>query len=202
MYSRLPLLPAFVVLPVSLFAQDSTENVEVTPFRRGQWAAQFSVGSGASLGFLKFRSDRRALLLELRVAGAHSESSVTDTTGSRFAGLSSAASVQLRFGWRRYRGGAPKVATHYTIGALAGLDHRLSRNRVSAFGADGWTAGFFGDIGATYLITSRLGLGALAGASLTYSSSKTEQQPSNVKGRDWQIGGSAISGSLVATLFF
>jgi hypothetical protein len=202
MHSCLRLLPILILSPHSLFAQDSTTQSADTPFRRGQWAAQFSAGSGASLGFLKFRSDRRALLLEVRLAGAHGESIVTDTTGSRFAGLSSAASVQLRFGRRRYRGGTPKVATHYTIGALAGFDHDVSRSPVSAAEANTWTVGLFGDIGATYLVTSRLGLGALAGASLSYSSSKAELQPSNVKFRDWQIGGSAVSGSLVATLFF
>jgi hypothetical protein len=203
MYSRLPLLPAFVVLPVSLFAQDSTVNTEVTPFRRGQWAAQFQVGSSfASLGFLKFRSPTRALVLDVRVSGSHSESLVTDTAGTRFAGLSSNLLTQLRLGWRRYDAGAPKVASHYTLGVLVGLDHRASASRSGTFEVNGWTAGLFGDVGGTYRVTSQLGLGALAGVSLSYSSSVAKELPSNRKGRDWQIGGSAVSASLVATLFF
>jgi hypothetical protein len=203
MFSRLPLLPAFVVLPVSLFAQDSTVNAEVTPFRRGQWATQFQVGSSfASLGFLKFRSATRALVLDVRLSGAHSESLVSDTTGMRFAGLSSNLVTQLRFGWRRYDAGAPKVTSHYTLGVLAGLDHRASASRSGSFEVNGWTAGLFGDVGGTYRVTSQLGLGALAGVSLSYSSSAVREVPSNRKGRDWQLGGSAVSAAFVATLFF
>lgn len=203
MYSRLSLLPA-LLLPLSLFAQDSTTGSDATPpFRRGQWAAQFQVGSSfASLGFLKFRSPTRALVLDMRLSGSHSESLETDTAATRFAGLSSQLLTQLRFGWRRYHAGAPELASHYTLGVLAGLDHRASANRVGSFEVNGWTAGLFGDVGGTYRVTSQLGIGALAGGSLTYSTNVATEEPSNRERRDWQIGGSAVSASLVATLFF
>lgn len=204
MYARLRLLSAFLVtLPLSLSGQDSSTGSADTPFRGGQWAAQFQAGSSfGSLGFVKFGSPTRALVLDVRLGGAHSESSVTDSAGSRFAGLTSTAFMELRFGWRRYRGGELKVATHYTLGVLGGLDHRASRDLVAAFEGNGWTAGLFGDIGATYLVTPRLGLGALAAASLTYSARTTEYKPSNFESHGWQIGATAVSASLVATLFF
>lgn len=203
MYSRLSLLPAFVALPVSLFAQDATARADSTPFRRGHWAAQFQAGSSfGSLGFIKFRSPTRALVFDVRLGGTHAESMVTDSTGSRFVGLTSNAFTQLRFGWRRYRGGEPKVATHYTLGVIAGLDHRAWKDAGGASEENSWIAGLFGDLGATYLVTSRFGLGALASVSLTYSTSSSEQQPLDIKSRRWQIGGSAVSASLVATLFF
>lgn len=203
MYSRLRMLPALVALPVSLFAQDSIARADGTPFRRGQWAAQFQAGSSfGSLGFIKFRSPTRALVLDARVSGAHSESLVTDTAGARFAGLSSTLVTQLRLGWRRYGGGAAQVAPHYTLGLLAGFDHRASGNSSASADANGWTAGLFGDVGGTYRVTPQLGLGALAGVSLTYSTSLLREEPSNRKRRDWSIGGSAVSASLVATLFF
>lgn len=202
MYSRPPLLST-LLLPVSLFAQDTTSRSDSTPFRRGQWAAQFQAGSAfASLGFLKFRSPTRALVLDVRVSGSHSESLVTDTAGTRFAGLSSTFVTQLRLGWRRYGGGAAKVAPHYTLGLLVGLDHRASGNSSASADANGWTAGLFGDVGGTYRVTPQLGLGALAGVSLTYLTSVFREEPSNRKRRDWSIGGSAVSASLVATLFF
>lgn len=204
MHARLRLLPALLVaFPLSLLAQDSSTGAGDTPFRGGQWAAQFQAGSSfGSLGFVRFSSPTRAFVLDVRLGGAHSERSVTDSAGSRFAGLTSTAFMQLRFGWRRYRGREPKVATHYTLGVVAGVDHGASRDLGGAFEGNGWMAGLFGDIGATYLVTPRLGLGALAAVSLTYAASTEEQKPSNLKSHRWQIGGTAISASLVATLFF
>jgi len=203
MYTRLSLLCPLALFPLSLVAQDSTARTEPTPFRRGQWGAQFSVGSGfSSLGFLKFRSPTRALVLDLRLGGSHRESSFEDSTGSQFLGLDSDAFTQVRFGWRGYRGGATKVVAHYTFGALAGFDHSAGRTPSSSVDGNSWTWGLFGDLGATYLVTSRFGLGALASASLAYTTTTSEQQPTGTKFHSWQIGGSAVSASLVATLFF
>jgi hypothetical protein len=203
MYTRLLLLATLLVAPLSLVAQDSTARPAITPFRRGQWAAQFSVGAGfSSIGFLKFRSPTRALILDLRLGGSHRESSLDDSTGSHFLGLDSDAFTQVRFGWRGYRGGATKVVTHYTFGALAGFDHSASRTPSNVFQDNSWTWGLFGDLGATYLVTTQLGLGALASASIAYTNGTTEQSVTGTKFHHWQIGGSAVGASLVATLFF
>jgi len=52
---------ALVLLPFSLFGQDSTAKGYATPFHKGQWAAQFQAGTAfGSLGFIKFRSPTRA----------------------------------------------------------------------------------------------------------------------------------------------
>ena len=203
MLARHWFLPGLLVLPLSLVAQDSTTRAAATPFRRGQWAAQFQAGSsGASLGFVKFRSPTRALVLDLRLGGSHSENSVTDTSGTRFTGLSSDAFTQLRFGWRRYQTGTERVVSHYTLGLLAGFDHDAGSGFGSSLQRNSWTAGLFGDVGGTYLVTPHLGLGALAAVSLSYMKSVSDQQPSNVRGRTWQITGSGINATLVATLFF
>jgi hypothetical protein len=61
-------------------------------------------------------------------------------------------------------------------------------------------AGAFGDIGGTYLVTSKFGIGALATASLSYQNSVSKG--SGTRFRDWSIGGSAVNASLVATLYF
>ena len=204
--NRLPTLFAtLVLLPVSALAQDSTVRRDATPFHKGQWAAQFQAGTAfGSLGFLKFRSPTQALVLDLRIGGSHSEALSSDSSGvNRFAGLQSNASVQLRFGWRRYSGDgtAAKVVSHYSLGALAGFDHNVSGARTGSSQSNAWTAGAFADVGGTYLLTSKFGIGALATASLFYRSgvSKTSL---GTKYRDWAIGGSAVSASLVATVYF
>lgn len=199
----LMLLSSGLLIPLSLFSQDSTAKPS-TPFRRGQWATQFAVASSfGSVGFLKFRSPTRALVLDLQLSGNHAESSVEDSTGaSRFAGVNSNAFIQLRFGWRRYGGGEPKIVTHYTYGLLAGFNHGAATRAGTSSQQNIWSGGLFGDLGATYLVTPKLGLGALASASLAYSTSTLETQPGGGRSHSWQIGGSAVSASLVATLFF
>lgn len=203
MFPRLVLLSAVALLPFPVVAQDSTSQPAVTPFRRGQWAAQFQAGfSTGSLGFVKFRSPTRALVVDLQLSGGHSENIATDSTGSHFDGLNSNVSTQIRFGWRRYRAGTAKLVSHYSFGLLGGFDHNVTRDPSFLSESNGWRAGFFGDVGGTYLVTPQLGLGALASAALSYSNSVSEYQPGNGKGRQWRIGGSAINATLVATLFF
>jgi len=87
----LPLLTAL------LLTQSATDSL---PFHRGQWAAQFAGGLNfASLGFLKFRSTKRALMVDIRVDGGHGEDLATDSTGTHFAGVGSHANLDIRFGW-------------------------------------------------------------------------------------------------------
>lgn len=205
MNMRLLVLLPMLAAPLSLTAQDSTAR-PLTPFRQGQWAAQFAIGSGfASLGFLKFRSPTRALVFDLRLGGGHRERFFEDSTGSYFLGVDSDAFTQVRFGWRGYRGSATKVVAHYTIGVLAGFDHNVGTGLGSSSEGNSWTGGAFGDLGATYLVTPQLGLGVLGSAALSYSSGtqRVEQQNATVtKSHSWQIRGSAVAASLVATLFF
>jgi hypothetical protein len=193
---------ASLMLAALVLTQDTTN---VTPFRRGQWAAQFQAGTSfGSLGFIKFRSPTRALVLDVRLSGGHSEDLETDSSGTRFAGLQSSAFTQLRFGWRRYSGGTEHVVGHYSFGLLAGFDHSVSVSTSPGFEStrNGWTAGVFADVGGTYLVTSKFGIGALAAAGLSYTSSVSTFSPPQQKSRAWFIGGSAISASLVATVFF
>lgn len=194
-----------VVLPAILFLQDSSLTTATTPFRQGQWAAQFQAGTSfGSLGFIKFRSPTHALVLDLRVTGEHGEASSTDTSGvTRFAALGSDASIQMRLGWRRYAGDGnkTKVVSHYTFGVLTGFDHHVSAAPGGSSQMNGWTAGVFGDIGGTYLLTPKFGIGALGTASIMYSND-VRKSSFGVKSHEWSIGGSAIAASLVATLFF
>ncbi len=195
---------AIFVLPLSLFGQDSTAKGNATPFHKGQWAAQFQAGTAfGSLGFIKFRSPTRALVLDLHISGSHSETMVTDSSGTRFGGLQSNATTQLRFGWRRYSGdgAAAKVVSHHSFGALAGFEHDVGAGPSGSSRTNRWTVGAFGDVGGTYLVTSRLGIGALATATLSYENGITRSSFGN-KFHGWSLGGSALSASLVATLYF
>ncbi len=200
------LVAALGLLPVTVFGQDSTAKGNTTPFHKGQWAAQFQAGTAfSSLGFIKFRSPTHALVLDLRISGAHREDLGKDSTGaSRLDVLSSGASVQARFGWRRYAGDGnrTKVVSHYSFGMLAGFGHSVYAVRQAGHSQlNGWTVGAFGDLGGTYLLTPKFGVGALATAELTYGNSVLKTS-SGGRSRMWSIGGSAASASLVATIYF
>ena len=200
------LVAVLVLLPVVAFGQDSTAKGNTTPFHKGQWAAQFQAGSAfGSLGFIKFRSPTHALVLDLRIVGAHREDLTRDSTGSnQFGGLASNASIQARFGWRRYAGdgNTTKVVSHYSFGMLAGFGHSVSVIRLQGqVQVNGWMVGAFGDLGGTYLLTPKFGIGASAGAALTYSNSVLKSSLGG-RSREWSLGGSALSASLVATIYF
>lgn len=199
-----PLLAVLALLPLlSLSGQDSTGAA--TPFRKGQWAAQFQAGTSfGSLGFIKFRSPTRALVLDLRISGQHAEELTTDSSGTnQFGSLNSAAAGQLRFGWRRYSGDGrtAKVVSHYSLGVLAGFNHYVTRHTTDWSQSNSWTAGAFGDVGGTYLLTPKFGIGALAIATLSYQNGITKDSFGR-RSRDWSIGGGALGASLVATVFF
>jgi hypothetical protein len=199
-----PLLAVLALLPpLSLSGQDSTGAA--TPFRKGQWAAQFQAGTAfGSLGFIKFRSPTRALVLDLRIGGQHAEELTTDSSGSnQFSSLNSNAFGQLRFGWRRYGGDGrtAKIVSHYSLGVLGGFSHSASRTVTDWRQTNSWTAGAFGDVGGTYLLTPKFGIGALATATLSYQNGITRVS-SGRRSRNWSIGGSALGASLVATVFF
>jgi len=199
------LFATFFLLPVAVFGQDSSVKSNATPFHKGQWAAQFQAGSVFnSLGFIKFRSPTRALVLDVGIGGAHTEDLATDSSGAnRFRALNSNAFIRVRFGWRRYRGdgAGAKVVSHYSLGVLAGFSHNASAFPTRSQQSNGWMAGAFGDIGGTYLVTSKFGIGAMATASLSYQNIVSKES-SGTRSRDWLLGGSALNASLIATLYF
>jgi len=193
----LPLLTALLLT--------QSAPTDTLPFHRGEWAAQFAGGgSFSSLGFLKFRGPKQALVLDTRVGVGHSEELRTDSTGTHFSVADSHANVSLRFGWRRYHAVGPKVAAYHSLGLLAGLNHSATRFPGGRNTSNAWTAGVFGDIGGSYFLTPRLSVGATISADIHYSDAFNSQQANaqNVKTRSWDLEGSAPGVGFVAALYF
>ena len=191
MRARALVVSALCFLPSTLLAQDS-------PFRAGQWAAQFTGGSSfLSLGVIKFKTPARAMLLDVRVAGSHRETFANDS----LQGIDSQASFDLRFGWRWYRPAADKVVTLHSLGVQVGFDHFV--NASPFFGTqsqNGWDGGPFGELGGVYLITPHFGVGATATALIAYSRVSGESA-GGVKSHAWMLRGNT-SVSFVATIAF
>lgn len=137
------------------------------PFRAGQWGAEFGLGSYTSVGFLRFRSPSRAWVGT--VAGDYTRQSpdgdVPDRTSSRF---------DLTAGHRWFRAVLPDVSQFVSLGGVVGLQRfetglpssgfpdqgpiLTTSSRSSAF------AGLVADVGAQWMVTPSLALGAKWGA--------------------------------------
>src|SRR5438045_2772814 len=145
-------------LPVSLLAQE-------TPFRAGQWAAEFTGGTFSSLGVLKFKSPTRALVLDVSVSGDHREEFAGDTVDT----INSNAFIRVQLGRRAYRPVAEKIVAQHTLGLLGAFEHDASTNPfLGSTHTTQWGGGPFAEVGAVYLLTPHLGIGATGTASITY----------------------------------
>ncbi|MGH7606855.1 MAG: hypothetical protein ACREME_05915 [Gemmatimonadales bacterium] len=192
-----------ILLALSLCAalQDSTA-ADTTPFRRGQWAAQFGVGfSFASLGFMTFRSPTSAWVVDLRVSGGHNEALATDSAGTRFLGLDSRAVVDVRLGIRTHRAETKKVVPFYSVGVLGGFTHVGFSSGGGSGQRDGWSAGVFADVGANYLFTPHFAIAATGTLTLRYAT-ETRQQTGSPRIRTWGLSGSAPGAALLLLLYF
>ena len=182
---RALLLPALGLAAVSpLCAQDIPPDS--LPFRRGQWAVQFVGSLGAAVGVLKFRSPASAWVVLPSVSGSHSESFDADT----ITGIVSAATVNVRFGLRTHRRLGSRVVGYHTVGVQLGLDHRVQASPVfGSSSSNGLDAGPYVDVGSTYRVTTYLGIGVNAAASIRYGRGWSENF-SGEKGSSWTLSGS------------
>lgn len=182
----LPALGLAVVSPLS--AQDIPPDS--LPFRRGQWAVQFVGSLGAAVGVLKFRSPSSAWVVLASVSGGHNESFVGDT----LTGIVSSAILSFRVGLRTHRRLGSRVIGYHTVGVQLGFDHRVQSSPL--FGrsmTDGFDAGPYVDVGSTYRLTTYLGIGANAQASVRYGRSWS-RNTSGQRASSWGLNGSANIG--------
>lgn len=172
------------------------------PFHRGEWAAQFAGAfTFTSVGFLKFRSPAKALVLDIRVGGSHGEEIDTDSTGPHFADLHSVANVNLRFGLRHYHSSGPRLAGYYSFGLVGGFAHFVSKSPGFRSQTNGWNTGVFGDVGASYFLAPKFSVGATIGGEISYAVSHV-RFTSGDKQRTWTLGGNAPGVAFVAALYF
>jgi len=193
----LPLLTALLLT--------QSAPTDTLPFHRGEWAALFAGGGNfTSLGFLKFRGPKQALVLDIRVGAGHGEQLRTDSTGTHLGVADSHAALSLRFGWRRYHAVGPKVAAHHSFGLLASFSRGVAQSPGVRTISNTWNAGVFGDIGGSYFLTPRLSVGATISADLRYSDVFSSQKANSqtVKARAWDLEGSAPGVGFVAALYF
>lgn len=178
LFVAVPLVAAAPIVPAAAQQADSL------PFRKGQWGAEFFAGDFSGIGALRFTKQNTAWLVD--VQGRFIRESGNDDNPSITPGIVNyeidSDALQLRLGWRRYAPVAPRVVRHVGLGVLA--SRLSSEQRPVGFAISppvafdvsrqSYSAGVFGEIGAQWMITPNLGLGATWSASLTAGTTSTE----------------------------
>lgn len=198
----LRLAPVAVALLAALASTTGAQErppTDTLPVRAGTWAAEGGVGGyggGGNVAALRFLNGRDALAAQL--FAQHSSNS-NDDPFSLIPGRSS-TSVTATLGWRRYGRVRRSLAPFGGVGALIGYS-RQSSGRTEA----NVNPGAYGELGAAYVVSSRLALNASTGVQvLRFTSSflvgNGTSEPRRVRQTDWSstLGGARIS----ATLFF
>jgi hypothetical protein len=157
---------AFFSLAPALAAQAR----DSMPFHKGQWGVDFRVGSGfAGVGALHFTSPTRAMLID--VSGAYSHISNTSTTPTPPV-RGSNVNAALSLGRRAYHLLDPHVYRWTTLGLSFNYDRQSTTQGGVTQTGQGLGAGVFANLGATWLVTPHLGLGAQWQVDVTYSHGK------------------------------
>lgn len=147
---------------------------EMPTFHNGEWAAEFSGGSGTNAGVMRFFSPRSALVLS-------GGGTVSHTTTTPDAGSKSTTNVQtfmLALGVRRHTPVAPRVLATTELGASVDFAH--SKTTTDGFGnpvdnrLTQTSVGIYGEIGGQYFVASHLALGAVATINASVSTGRNE----------------------------
>ncbi len=170
-------------LPLDVNAQ----TADSLPFRAGQWGAEFSVNqSFGSAGLLKFRSKRTAWMFDI------STSIRSGTHSGNLSGTDHSA-ADLRIGPRWYRPIASRLFQYASLGPSVGYSRDESSsesgNTRNTFTQRSTSYGLFGELGAGWLVSPQLSLGASWGARAGYSRVTTNQSIQN-----FEYGGRSSQG--------
>ena len=128
-------------------------------FHRGEWGVEFNIANGFfGAGALHFTSPTHAWLAALDGEYTHGHAS-----GPLLTSIN-AGSVALELGTRGYHSFNPRLYRVTSLGAL--LNYSRQTGSGTSLTSDG--VGLFGDLGATWLVTPHLGLGARWRVSVAY----------------------------------
>jgi len=178
---------------------------DTLPFRRGQWAAQFRLGSDAfGLGALRFRSRSSAWVLD----GGSSRSEQRTNGGIAVADdRATITSANVRAGIRAYRPVVPRVARYLGAGVTAGYTRSVQRRSDPTFQSfTQWQAGggVYAELGAAYFVTPQLSLGAATQANVSLAGGQVRSSSAGGRSHASTTGWAATVGgvNVLGTLYF
>jgi hypothetical protein len=178
--------PALVRAQGPLAAPDSAGP------RPGAWGAEGGIGSGQSATLLRFRSSTSAVLIGLDASWFDTSEELPDVGGTRTQ-RNTYANLMARIGVRGYQTTASAARPFTSVGVIAGYTQDP--------GGPGWTAGAFGELGASYFFSPHVSLGAAGGLQVTYSRTRREFSAAETLSRR-QFGVQANAVRLLGAVYF
>jgi hypothetical protein len=169
--ARLAFVTSFAI--AAPLAAQGSDTTGALPFRRGQWATQFGFdGSFLSAGALRFRSPTSAWVVDALVQADRSTYERNgDATVPPVEMTATDFALGLQLGARGYRAIAPRVNGF----AGAGVSGRAYSTRFVYPGSITETptqregsAGIYGEMGATWMVTRNLGLSGATQLAASY----------------------------------
>ena len=164
---------------------------DAVAFHPGQWGAEFQIGNGfVGTGALHFSSPTRALLINVGTNYTHASASGAGQ------GSGNATDVTLDLGTRRYHSFGPHLYRLITFGLSANYQRQssdLNNATVEAIGG-----GPFVDLGASWMVTAHLALGARWRAALAYDHVKQDLAGTvtRINRVSVSLGGLSLAGQL------
>lgn len=179
-----PLAVSFASLLAGTAEAQTPDLVALHP---GQWGAEFQIGNGFfGAGALRFTSPTHAWLLDLSAGYDHTTAPGAPITNSTVLGLD--------LGTRAYRSFGRRLERLITFGAV----FSYARQRGGGVTAQSIGGGPFASLGATWLITPHLGVGAQWRADITYTHGTVSFIGGSGKSDDLRVslGGMRLMGQL------
>ena len=153
------------IISTALSGRATAQAPDSLRFHRGEWGVEFNIANGFfGAGALHFTSPTHAWLAALDGEYTHDHASGPLLQSFNFA------SVALELGTRGYHSFNPRLYRVTTLGAILNYSRQTAGNGSSTLTTDG--IGLFGDLGATWLVTPHLGIGARWRASVAYTHGK------------------------------
>ncbi|MCU0615990.1 MAG: hypothetical protein MUD17_02735 [Gemmatimonadaceae bacterium] len=150
------------IAPLSAQSASGAAASDTLPFRAGQWGVEFNLGSFSSVGVLRFRAPNRAWVgsVGAEYSRTPSASLLSNRKSSR---------VDLSLGHRWFRPVRPNVSQFLSVGAVVGWRQVEPATLTSVVPGEttfttprtaSLVGGLSADVGAQWMVTSSLSLGA------------------------------------------
>lgn len=157
--------PLCTLVAALVAAAAPAQTPDSVAFHRGQYGADFLIGGGfAAAGALRFSSPTHALLFDLSSSYSHGSEHFGST-----AITGSSGNAALRLGTRAYHSLDRRLYRWTTFGLSVSYNRQTNTQDTVSQTTQGVGGGVFANVGATWLVTPHLGIGAQWEVNLTYS---------------------------------
>lgn len=156
-----------IAIAAATFSSAAAAQVpDSTPFHRGQWGVDFGIGAGfAAVGALHFSSPTHAMVLNLTSVFGHGSSAIGGPPAIITSNINAGGSV----GTRAYHAMDARAYRWTTLGVSMAYNWQTTTLSGVSQKLQGIGAGVFGNLGAAWLVTPHLGLGAQWQVTVSYT---------------------------------